>query len=240
MSARGTSTDQQHVTRSTSPGSPPGSPPAQRAARSRWKDPRLAVGIALVAACALVGARFLGGADDTVGVWAARDALEAGQGVGVSDLVRREVAFGDQEDADAYLSADAPLPERSTLSRPVGAGELLPRAALGDAGTGSLTEVPLSVETEAVPSTLRVGTVVDVWVTPDTAATDADGSDGTAPRSILVFDDVAVLSVPRTSTSLGPTATRQVIVGVGEDQQGRLPTSLAALAGGTVVLTAQR
>ena len=44
----------------------------------------------------------------------------------------------------------------------------------------------------------------------------------------------------RTSTSLGPTATRQVIVGVDEDQQSRLPTSLAALAGGTVVLTAQR
>ena len=50
----------------------------------------------------------------------------------------------------------------------------------------------------------------------------------------------AVLSVPRTGSSLGPTATRQVIVGVGADQQSRLPTSLATLAGGSVLLTAQR
>ena len=49
-----------------------------------------------------------------------------------------------------------------------------------------------------------------------------------------------VVSAPRTGTSLGPTATRQVIVGVGEDQQARLPTSLAALAGGTVLLTVRR
>ena len=56
----------------------------------------------------------------------------------------------------------------------------------------------------------------------------------------LVFDDVAVVSVPRSGTSLGPSATRQVIVGVDEDQEARLPTSLASLAGGTVILTAQR
>ena len=98
-----------------------------------------------------------------------------------------------------------------------------------------------------MPSTLRVGAVVDVWVTPDRAADasgppdGSDGSDGSgAPRSVLVFDDVAVLSVPRSGSSLGPTATRQVIVGVGVDQQSRLPTSLAALAGGSVLLTAQR
>ena len=237
MPARGTSTDLR-ATR----GTPSGSPPALRASRSRWRDPRLLVGVVLVAACALLGARFLGGADDTVGVWAARDALEAGQSVVPADLVRREVRFAGQGDADAYLTADVSLPEGVTLARAVGAGELLPRAALGDAGTGSLTEVPLSVDSESVPASLRVGAVVDVWVTPDAAVTDADpsGDAGSAPRSVLVFDDVAVLSVPRTSTSLGPTATRQVIVGVDEDQQPRLPTSLAALAGGTVVLTAQR
>ena len=55
-----------------------------------------------------------------------------------------------------------------------------------------------------------------------------------------MFDDVAVVSVPRTGSSLGPSATRQVIVGVDEDQQARLPLSLAALAGGTVLLTARR
>jgi hypothetical protein len=86
---------------------------------------------------------------------------------------------------------------------------------------------------------------VDVWVTPDGALTDAGSAAGgaprgPAPRSTLVFDDVAVVSAPRTGTSLGPSATRQVIVGVGGEQLARLPRALAALAGGTVVLTAPR
>ena len=203
----------------------------------------MAVGVILVAGCALLGAMLLGGSDDTVGVWAARRAMNAGESVSAEDLVR-DVRFADQHDADAYLSADTPLPSGATLARAVGAGEMVPRGALGAAGSQALTEVPLSVDSEAVPSTLRVGAVVDVWVTPDRAADasgPSDGSDGSdAPRSVLVFDDVGVLSVPRSGSSLGPTATRQVIVGVGEDQQSRLPTSLAALAGGSVLLTAQR
>ena len=201
----------------------------------------MAVGVILVAACALLGATLLGGSDDTVGVWAARRAMNAGESVSADDLVRRDVRFADQHDADTYLSADTPLPSRATLTRAVGAGELVPRGALGAAGSQALTEVPLSVDSEAVPSTLRVGAVVDVWVTPDRATDGSgpvDGSD--AARSVLVFDDVAVLSVPRIGSSLGPTATRQVIVGVAEDQQSRLPTSLAALAGGSVLLTARR
>jgi hypothetical protein len=200
------------------------------------------VGIAVVAVCALLGARLLGGADETVGVWAARTELTAGQPVSTGDLVRRDVHFADQEAADRYLTSDAPPPAGSVLDRTVGAGELVPRGAVDTQRSGALTEVPLSVNTEAVPSTVRVGTVVDVWVTPDGAVNDggAPSTGPRAPRSTLVFDDVAVVSVPRSGTSLGPSATRQVIVGVGKDQESRLPTSLASLAGGTVILTAQR
>jgi hypothetical protein len=199
------------------------------------------VGVAVVAVCTLLGARLLGGADDSVGVWAARGALTSGQTLTSDDLVRREVRFDGQEVADRYLTADDRLPNGLMLSRDVAPGELVPRAALADAARASLTEVPLSVNTESVPATARVGTLVDVWVTPDSAVADADarGADSEA-RSLLVFDDVPVISLPRSSTSLGPTATRQVIVGVDRDQEVDLPTSLAALAGGTVVLTARR
>ena len=158
----------------------------------------MAVGVILVAACALLGATLLGGSDDTVGVWAARRAMNAGESVSADDLVRRDVRFADQHDADTYLSGDTPLPSGATLARAVGAGEMVPRGALGAAGSQALIEVPLSVDSEAVPSTLRVGAVVDVWVTPD-RATDVsgpvDGSD--APRSVLVFDDVAADQVVR-------------------------------------------
>jgi hypothetical protein len=197
------------------------------------------VGIALIAVCGLLGARLLGSTDDTVGVWAARGSMSAGSPVGPADLVSREVRFADQVAADRYLSSDAALPAGATLERGVEAGELVPRSALGAAGAGALIEVPLSVVSDAVPATLRVGTVVDVWVTPDRVAPEAtQGSP--APRSTLVFDEVEVVALSDSGTSLGPTTTRQVIVGVDEDQEPRLPSSLAALAGGVVVLTARR
>jgi hypothetical protein len=220
-------------------GAPTPSPEAQRPRRARWRDPRLVVGIAVIAVCGLLGARLLGSADDTVGVWAVRAPMAAGQPVTTADVVRRQVHFEDQADADRYLSAEQDLPAGATLGRAVGTGELLPRAALGAADDRRLTEVPLSVPTDAVPSTLRVGSVVDVYVTPD-AAVSGSGDPGTSARSSLVFDDVTVLAAPRTGTALGPSATRQVTVGIGPDQTGRLPSALASLSAGTVVLTAQR
>ena len=196
----------------------------------------------MVALCALLGARLLGGGDASVDVWAARAALHEGQQVTAADLVARQVRFADQADADRYLSAGGDLPTGATLDRAVGAGELLPRAALGRSAPGSLTDVPLSVSTEAVPATVHVGSVVDVWVTPDNVAPRAGGSlvGPRAPRSTLVFHDVSVVSAPGASTSLGPAATRQVIVGVGADQTAGLSRSIAALSSGTAILTVQR
>ena len=68
------------------------------------------VGVAVVAACTLLGARLLAGADDTVAVWAAGASLGEGQQVGTADLVARRVRFVDQRDADRYLPAAGALP----------------------------------------------------------------------------------------------------------------------------------
>jgi hypothetical protein len=214
----------------------PGSPPATRRRAGFWTDPRLAVGVALVAVSALLGATLLGGADATVGVWAARVALSDGQALSAEDLVCREVRFADQADADRYVSADKALPSGTVLARDVGPGELVPRAALGTAeGADPVVEVPLSVPTDAVPATLRPGSVVDVWVTPDPALA-ADAADGEGADASLVLGRVRVLSVSRAGGALGPSATRQVIVGVEPDQEDALPAALAQLARGSVVL----
>jgi hypothetical protein len=179
----------------------------------------------------------VGAADDTVSVWATQTALEPGQHVADQDLVRRDVRFGDQADADRYLSARSVLPADAMVDRAVGAGELLPRSAVGPVTVGPVTEVPLSVGAEGVSAGVRAGSTVDVWVTPERAAA---GAGGPAERAELVFHDARVLSVPGTSTSLGPTATRQVTVGVDRGQSARLPESIAALAGGDVTLTVRR
>src|SRR5690242_3116816 len=66
---------------------------AARTRRPGWRDPRLWVGVAIVAACVAIGARVLGSADETVGVWAVR--ADAGTGAILSrdDLEVRRVHF---------------------------------------------------------------------------------------------------------------------------------------------------
>ena len=217
-------------TRATEPF--PGSPRATRHRGSAWRDPRLLVGVVLVAGSALVGATLLSG-EETVDVWATRDALTAGEPVRADGLVRREVRFADQADADRYLTADQPLPTGASLTRDVGAGELLPRAAVAPDRTSPVVEVPLRVAGEAVPLTVRAGSVVDVWVTPDPALAAADDTAGPAR---LVLEDVRVLAVSRGGGALGASAERQVIVGLDASQERGLAGALGDLARGEVVL----
>lgn len=185
----------------------------------------------------MLGARTLATSGDTVSVWAARTDLQQGQPVGDRDLMRREVRFEDQDDADRYLSVGTGLPDAATVDRAIGSGELLPRSAINEAAAGTVTEVPMSVSAEAVPASVHVGSTVDVWVTPEPAAA---GPARQVERSTLVFRDVPVVSAPGSSTSLGPAGTRQVTVGLSGDDIDRLPQSMAAMAGGDVTLTARR
>ena len=207
----------------------PASPPASRRRARWWRDPRLAVGVVLVAVAALLGAALLGG-DDAVGVWSVRTPVTAGAPVGAAALVRTEVRFVDQAQADRYLSADAALPTGLEATRDLAAGELLPRSAVaGEAPTESV-EVPLSVPAASVPSTLAVGSTVDVWVTADPATTGQAEAESTR-----VLEGVAVVALDRAD---GFTAggERQVIVAVDPAQETELPGALATLAAGEAVL----
>jgi hypothetical protein len=210
------------------------SPQARRRSSSTWRDPRLVVGIVIVAVSVLLGARVFGAADDTTGVWALRAGMSSGTSIEAADLVRRDIGFSDSADADRYLPADTGIPAGATLRRDVGAGELLPRAALGHGGQQAAVEVPLSIDSASVSATVGAGSVVDVWVAP---AKDVGRSRGSVAE--LVFDDVTVVSAPPTGGSLGPSATRQVIVGVGPAQEANLPAALAKLSTGTIVVTEQ-
>lgn len=209
------------------------SPPARRSERAGWRDPRLVLGLLIVAASVLLGARLLGSADDTVAVWALRTDARAGTTLQPTDLEVHRVRFSDPEQADRYVSARSPVPARATLLRDVGPGELLPRAALGDGASEPLVEVPVAVPAEAVPATVRPGSVVDIWVTPDAVPGQKD------VESVLVFDDVVVVATPRTGSALGPSATRQIIVGVEAAQEDGLGAALARAARGTIVVTRQ-
>src|SRR5262245_23254229 len=89
---------------------PPESPTAQRFTLRRWGDPRLWVGLVVVASSVLVGQRVLAGADDTVGVWALNRDVGAGAPLTGDALVVRQVRFPDAETLHSYLPAGQPVP----------------------------------------------------------------------------------------------------------------------------------
>ena len=206
-------------------------PVATRSRRPGWRNPRLLLGLLLVAGSVVVGARLLASADDTVGVWAVSRDLPAGATVTEGDLERRQVRFPESTTADGYLSADAALPREATLNRPVSSGELLPRAAFARRSGPDLVEVPISVASDDLPATVRQGSTVDVWVAPKVSAVDSD-----RVRATQVLTDVVVVAVPRSADSLAPQATRQVIVGVPTDRASTLSAALGGISDGRVVV----
>jgi hypothetical protein len=206
-------------------------PRATRSRRPGWRNPRLALGLALVATSVLIGARMLAAADDTVGVWVVAHDVPAGATLDDGDLERRQIRFPDEGTADRYLAAADDLPETATLNRPVSAGELLPRTALAAESGPALTEVPISVAADDLPATVRQGSVVDIWVAPKVSAVA-----GQRPRAVPVLTDVVVVAVPRSSNSLAPQSTRQVIVGVPAARSADLGTALGGISDGRVVV----
>lgn len=210
---------------------PIGVPPATRAQPPGWRDPRLVVGVLIVAACVLLGARVLAGADDTVGVWSLRHDVPAGAAVDRGDLAVVRVHFA-ADQADRYLLASAEPDPGATASHDLAAGELLPRSALAAAGDTDLVEVPLSVAPDDLPASVRQGATVDVWVTPKVGAAGGDPT-----RARLALADVVVVAVPAPGDSLAPRTTQQVIVGVDLDRAGDLAQALGLLADGRIVLT---
>jgi hypothetical protein len=206
-------------------------PPATRSQSPGWRDPRLVVGVVIVAVCVLLGARVLAGADDTVAVWSLRHDVPAGTTIDRDDLVVARVHFTGAG-ADRYVPAAAMPDPGSTATHDLGAGELLPRSAVATQDRAGLVEVPLSVAPDDLPASVRQGATVDVWVTPKVPG---PGDDRVTAR--LALDGVVVVAVPAARDSLAPRTTQQVVVGVDEDRAGDLGDALGQLADGRVVLT---
>lgn len=208
-------------------------PQAVRAVAAGWRDPRLVVGVVIVAGCVLLGARVFAGADDTVAVWSVRTDLPAGSRLSGDDLAAVQVRIAGGG-ADHYLPAGTAPAPGSTLVRDLDAGELLPSSAVAANGAPDLLEVPLSVAPDDVPGSVRPGSIIDVWVTPTVA-----GPSEPRPRARLALDEVIVVAVPSGGDSLAPRTTQQVIVGVDESRSGEVAEALGLVADGRIVLIRQ-
>ena len=209
---------------STGSNSTPGSsPPALRLRRPGWRDPRLLVGLVLVAASTLAGARLVAASDDTVTVWATADTVRTGDDAADVELVPSRVRLEDGATESSYLSAESR--PSGVFTRDLAAGELVPASAVSNADS-DVADVALAVEAGDAPVDLAGGELVDVWSVPDLAAGRSAGDAERVLRAVPV-------GTVRSGAALGSTG-RQVVVSV--DGGVDLGPVLETLAGGRVVL----
>ncbi|ROS31171.1 hypothetical protein [Cellulomonas sp. PhB150] len=194
-------------------------PVAARLRRPGWRDPRLLVGVAMVAASVALGSWVVRSAQTTVPVYVAREALVPGQRVAADDLVVADVQLADGE-LEHYLRADEPLPDDAVAVRVVGQDELVPATALGSAADVDVRAVAIPLE-RAPSRDVTVGALVDVWFSP------AAGADGEPDEPRQLATSLPVAEVSRPQRSLGGSGGNAVHVLV---PQGQLPDVLAALA----------
>ncbi|MQW75732.1 hypothetical protein GHK92_07595 [Nocardioides sp. dk4132] len=183
-------------------------PAATRTRRPGWRDPRMWAGVALVAVSVVLGSRLLAAADDRVPVWAVSEDLGAGDVLTAADLVAHEVGFADEADLEGYFTADEEIPADLRLLRAVGAGELLPRSAVGPAADAGTVQVPVAVD--QVPPAVGPGSTVDVYLVAGAGVDPATLAAGPA------LDDVAVVEVPAPDEAYGVSGRRQLVLAVEE------------------------
>jgi hypothetical protein len=167
-------------------------------------------------------------ADETTAVWAAAGDLAEGQVLDAEDLVATRVRFVDAGNGGRYLAVEEELPAELTLTRDLGAGELVPASALGAASAGTTVSVSVSLPADQVPTGVAAGSRVDVWVV------DEDRGARRGPSAEKVLADVVVLEAPSAAESFAAASGRQVVLGVPEDEEEALARVLAASGDGTV------
>ena len=195
-------------------------PVAVRLRRPGWRDPRLLVGVAMVAGSVALGSWVVRSAQTTVPVYVAREALVPGQRIAADDVVVADVQLADGA-LERYLRADEPLPADAVAVRVVGQDELVPADALGSAADLDVRSVAIPLE-RAPSRDVTVGALVDVWFSPAASGADVEAED---PRQLA--SSLPVAEVSRPERSLGGAGGSAVHVLV---PQGQLPDVLAALA----------
>lgn len=196
-----------------------------------WRDPRLIGGVLLVTCSVLLGSLLLARADDTTTVWGVRRTVAAGTSLSSEDLDVRRVRLSTPE-LRRYLAAPGSSPVGQVLQREVGEGELLPAAAVATSDITSGTQVPLAVAVADLPSSVQIGSLVDVWITA------AEGERARGAAADRVATDVRVVGLSRDRDALAAESVRSVIVLVpGSLQENALGAIIGRTREGRVVLT---
>lgn len=132
----------------------------ERAPRSFWFDPRLAIGIGLVIASVAGVYGVVAAMDRSVLVYSASSALNPGDRIYPGDLDVSTVRLG--ETVSNYLRQGDVPSDGVLITRSVSAGELIPASAVGSVASLRFASIVVTVSGQLSKS-IAPGTVVDVW-----------------------------------------------------------------------------
>jgi hypothetical protein len=195
----------------------PASPVARRIQVPRWRDTRLLIGVLLILASVVLGARLIGTATKTSRWLSVTRTLPAGHVLVTSDLVAVKAHLPASAGSHYFASDPSQLAGR-TLGRQLSAGEFLPAEALASGSTGPSRVLPLIVKAGRLPA-LSAGDRVDVYVL-------SRPEGGGVGREIRVLTNVEyvgqdALSTGETSVVLR-VAPDQAVTAIAASQSGRV------------------
>jgi hypothetical protein len=145
--------------------------------RRFWFDPRFAIGLVLVLASVAGVVGLVSSASAMTPAYAASGALAPGDRVTGADLVPTLVRI-DSVSGRYLVPGDVP-DEGFVITKPIGAGELVPVSAVGS--TAGLDVASIVVSTNAqLPESTKPGDTVDVW------ASSSLGTGLFGPPSVIV------------------------------------------------------
>ncbi|MGX5680730.1 hypothetical protein [Schumannella luteola] len=201
--------------------------PALRRLRAALVDPRLIVGLLLVAGSTAGVVALVSGADETTPVYVASGPLLPGQSLHESDLVVQGVGLAGAD--DRYL-VPGEIPDSGlVIVRAVAEGELVPDSAVGSPRGTTLASVVVSTS-GALAESIGPGATVDLWA----AAEEESGRYGTP--SVLV-DGAIVVRLVSTETIVAGGEVTAVEVLVPRSAIARLLESIANDAALSIVPT---
>lgn len=179
-------------------------PMSRTPARAFLLDPRLIVGLLLVAGSVAGVVAIVSAADESVEVLVASSALSPGDRVNAVDLETRRVRL--DAATELYLAPGDVPAEGVVVARSVSAGELVPVDAVGSVEGVRLASLVLSVE-GGLAASIAPGSVVDVW-----AAHEGESGDFAEPAVIVTGAIVVRLVETSTIVSGGEVTGIEVLV----------------------------
>ena len=206
--------------RTAAPGSAPCVPvvvtsPAPRRVRTpNWLDLRLVAGVLLVVGSVAVGLLVIANAGSTRRVWAVRHDVGAGTVLGAADVVPAKLRL--THGSSIYIPSDSTkgtdIVVGKTVNRPIGAGELLPRDALGGGAPVMTMTVPLT--SDQAPK-IASGQKITLWVSTKTC------------QAKVVVGGVLVKEVDGAGGgSFGTSSTENVVVSLDPGEADQVITAL--------------